>query len=171
MIFLRKCHICNQNWSSANLADLRILSDVSWHWKTHKLCFPHWPPGALWALWLWITPGCSKLGLQQISSPFKPLQTADHLPKIDMQNNSRSFWGSTFQLVIFSDVSAALRLELDGSRQDICSSYPPGVLHKVDSLSSSHGPSGSTAGTIPSPNTIRKRDLFIQPFKARIKGR
>ena len=89
-------------------------------------------------------------------------KTANHLPKID----TGAFWGSTFQLVIFSDVCAALSLELDGSRQDICSSYPPGVLHKVDSLSSSHGPSGSTAGTIPSPNTIRKRDLFIQPFKA-----
>lgn len=111
-------------------------------------------------------PACNKSALP--SNLFKP---ANRLLKIDVQNNSSSFWGSAFQLVLFTDVCAALRLELDGSRQDICSSYPPGALHKVDSLSSSHGPSGSAAGTIPSPNTIRKRDLFIQPFKARIRGR
>ncbi|CAB1425251.1 unnamed protein product [Pleuronectes platessa] len=74
-------------------------------------------------------------------------------------------------LVILGDVCAARSLELDGSRQDICSSYPPGVVHKVDSLSRGHGPGGCTAATTPSPNTIRKRDLFIQPFRARIGGR
>lgn len=62
-------------------------------------------------------------------------------------------------VVIFCCVCAVLRLELDSNRQDICSSYPSGVLHKVDSLSSSHGPSGCMAATVPSPNTIRKRGL------------
>lgn len=109
----------------------------------------------------------SHILLQKAGPATKKLnvQISSNHPKNRRAKKPRSaagVWGggvSTLQVVIFCCVCAVLSLELDSNRQDICSSYPSGVLHKVDSLSSSHGPSGCTAGTVPSPNTIQKRGL------------
>ena len=95
-------------------------------------------------------------GLQQIKALlFKNLlETANRFPK-----NGRARGAPlSSQSSSVTCVCAAFSLERwTAADRNICSSYPPPVCcTKWTLFSCRRGPSGGTAGTIPSPNTIRK---------------
>lgn len=97
-----------------------------------------------------------------------PRKTANRLPK---NGHARSYFGGV-GAPLSSQSSSVTCVQLfslerwTAADRNICSSYPPPVCcTKWTLFSCRRGPSGGTAGTIPSPNTIRKGgDLFIQPF-------